>query len=55
MLHLPTEHLYDVIPVLNNTSKNLEDLLNIVDIYFPSLVIKIYSNDVQLNKAGKLS
>jgi hypothetical protein len=37
---------------LKDTSRNLEDLLNMNNNHFPSLVNELYSNDRQLNKAS---
>ena len=52
MLSLSTEHQDDIITAFNNTSRYLDDLLNIDNIHFSSLVNKIYPNELQLNKAN---
>jgi hypothetical protein len=52
MLSLSVEYLDDIITFFNNTSRYLDDLLNIDNNYFPSLVNKIYPHELQLNKAN---
>ena len=52
MLSLSTEHQDDIITAFNNTSRYLDDLLNIDNNHFPSLVNKIYPKELQLNKAN---
>ncbi len=52
MLSLSTEHQADIITAFNNTSRYLDDLLNIDNNHFSSLVNKIYPNELQLNKAN---
>lgn len=52
MLSLSTEHHDDIITAFNNTSRYLDDLLNIDNNHFPSLVNKIYPHELQLNKAN---
>ena len=47
--------LYDdkqavVIDALNTTSRYLEDICNINNIYFDNMVSQIYSSELQLNK-----
>ena len=52
MLSLSTEHHDDIITAFNNTSRYLDDLSNIDNNHFPSLVNKIYPDELQLNKAN---
>ena len=42
----------DVIEAFNSTSRYLDDLLNIVNPYFESMVNQIYPPELQLNKAN---
>ena len=49
MLSLSTEHHDDIITAFNNTSRYLDDLFNIDNNHFPSLV---YPRELQLNKAN---
>ena len=42
----------DVIDVFNTTSRYLDDILNINNVYFDNMVSKIYPSDFQLNKAN---
>jgi hypothetical protein len=52
MLSLSTEHQDNIITAFNNTSRYLDDLLNVDNNHFSSLVNKIYPNELQLNKAN---
>ena len=52
MLSLSTEHQDDIITAFNNTIRYLDNLLNIDNNHVPSLVNKIYPNELQLNKAN---
>ena len=49
---LTKEKQYDLIDAFNSTSRYLEDLLNIDNIHFEHMVHRIYSADLQLNKAN---
>ena len=42
----------DVIDALNNTSRYLDDILNINNVYFDNIVSQIYPPELQLNKAN---
>ena len=42
----------DFIKTYNSTSRYLDDLLNINNPYFEGMVIQIYPNGLQLNKAN---
>ena len=41
----------DVIDTFNTTSRYLDDILNINDVYFDNMVSQIYPSELQLNKA----
>ena len=49
---LTKEKRYDLIDTFNSTSRYLDDLINIDNIYFEHLVPRIYSAELQLNKAN---
>ena len=42
----------DIIEAFNSTSRHLDDLLNIDNIYFDQMVDRLYPTDLQLNKAN---
>ena len=42
----------DVIVALNTTSRYLDDILNINNVYFDNIVGQIYPSELQLNKAN---
>ena len=42
----------DVIDALNTTSRYLDDILNINNVYFDNMVSQIYPSELQLNKAN---
>ena len=42
----------DVIDSFNTTSRYLDDILNINNVYFDNMVSQIYPSEVQLNKAN---
>ena len=42
----------DVIDVFNTTSRYLDDVLNINNVYFYNMVSKIYPSELQLNKTN---
>ena len=52
MLSLSDEYQSEVIEAFNSTSRNLDDLLNIDNNFFESMVDHIYSSELQLNKAN---
>ena len=52
MKSLTKEKRYDLIDAFNSTSRYLDDLLNIDNIHFEHMVHRIYSTELQLNKAN---
>ena len=42
----------DVIDAFNTTSRYLDDILNINNVYFDSMVSQIYPSELQLNKTN---
>ena len=42
----------DVIDAFNTTSRYLDDILNINNVYFENMVSQIYPSELQLNKAN---
>ena len=52
MKSLPPENQADIIEASNSTSRYLDDLLNIDNIYFEQMVNRIYPAELQLNKAN---
>ena len=42
----------EVIDAFNNTSRYLDDILNINNVYFDNMVSQIYPSELQLNKAN---
>ena len=42
----------DVIDRFNTTSRYLDDILNINNVYFDNMVSQIYPSELQLNKAN---
>ena len=52
MLSLSEDNQSDVIEALNSTSRYLDDLLNIDNNFFDSMVNRIYSSELLLNKAN---
>ena len=55
MLSLSEDNLFDVIEAFNSTSRYLDDLLNIDNNFFDSMVNTIYPSELQLNKATEAS
>ena len=53
MLNLVPDTQSDVIKAFNNTSRYLDDILNIDNPFIASLVNTIYPKELQLNKANK--
>ena len=51
MLSLSEDNQSDVIEALNSTSRYLDDLLNIDNNFFHSMVKRIFPSELQLNKA----
>ena len=52
MKSLTEEKQYDMFYAFNSTSRYLDDLLNIDNIYFEQMVHRIYPTELQLNKAN---
>ena len=52
MLSLSDNNQADVAEVLNSTSRYLDDLLNIDNLYFAQMVSQIYPTELQLYKAN---
>ena len=52
MKSITKEKRYDLIDAFNSTSRYLDDLLNIDNIHFEHMVHRIYSAELQLNKAN---
>ena len=52
MKSLSPENQADIIEAFNSTSRYLDDLLNIDNIYFEQMVNRIYTAELQLNKAN---
>ena len=52
MMSLSPENQADIIEAFNSTSRYLDDLLNIDNIYFEQMVNRIYPAEIQLNKAN---
>ena len=50
MLPLSKDNRSDVIEAFNSTSRYLDDLLNIDNNFFDSMVNRIYPSELQLNK-----
>ena len=54
MLSLSDNNQADVVKAFNSTSRYLDGLLNIDNIYFEHTVSQIYSTELQLNTANSL-
>ena len=52
MMSLSDDTQADVIDALNTTSRYLDDILNIKNVYFDNMVSQIYPSELQLNKAN---
>ena len=52
MMSLSDDKQADIIDAFNTTSRYLDDILNIDDIYFDNIVSQIYPAELQLNKAN---
>ena len=52
MLSLSEDNQSDVIEAFNSTSRYLDDLLNIDNNFFESMVNRIYPSELQLNKTN---
>ena len=52
MMFLSDDKQADVIDAFNTTSRYLDDILNINNVYFDNMVSQIYPLELQLNKAN---
>ena len=52
MMSLSDDKEADVIDAFNTTSRYLDDILNINNLYFDNMVSEIYPSELQLNKAN---
>ena len=52
MMSLSDDKQADIIDAFNITSRYLDDISNIYNVYFDSLVSQIYPLELQLNKAN---
>ena len=52
MMSLSDDKQADVIDAFNTTSRYLDDILNINNVYFDKMVSQIYPSELQLNKAN---
>ena len=50
MMSLSDDTQADIIDAVNTTSRYLDDLLNINNVYFGTMVSQIYPSELQLNK-----
>ena len=50
MMSLPDDKQADVIDAFNTTSRYLDDISNIINVYFDNMVSQIYPLELQLNK-----
>ena len=52
MMSLSDDKQADVIDAFNTTSRYLDDIININNVYFDNMVSQIYPSEIQLNKAN---
>ena len=52
MMSLSDANQADVIDAFNTTSRYLDDILNINNVYFDYMLSQIYPSELQLNKAN---
>ena len=52
MMSLSDDKQADVIDAFNTTSRYLDDMLNINNVYFDNMVSQIYPSELQLNKVN---
>ena len=52
MMSLSDDKQADVIDAFNTTSRYLDDILSINNVYFDNMVSQIYPSQLQLNKAN---
>ena len=52
MMSLPDDKQSDIFDAFNTTSRYLDDILNIDNVYFDTMIRQIYPLELQLNKAN---
>ena len=52
MVSLSDDKLTDIIDALDTTSRYLDDILNINNVYFDNFVSQIYLTELQINKTS---
>ena len=52
MMSLSDDKQADVIDAFNNTSRHLDDILSMKNVYFDNMVSQIYPSELQRNKAN---
>ena len=52
MMSFSNDKQADIIDALNTTSRYLDDILNINNVFFDIMVSQIYPSELQLNKAN---
>ena len=52
MMSLSDDKQIDVIDAFNTTSRYLDDVLNIINVYFDNMASHVYPSELQLNKAN---
>ena len=52
MMFLPDDKQIDIIDTFYITSKYLEDIFNIDNVYFDTMISQIYPSELQLSKAN---
>ena len=52
MMSLSDDKQADIIDAFNTTSRYLDDILNIDNVYFDIMVSQVYSSELELNKAN---
>ena len=52
IMSLSDDKQADVIEAFNTTSRYLDDILNINNVYFDNMVSQLYPSELQLNKAN---
>ena len=52
MMSLPDDKQADIIDTFNTTSRYLDNILNIYNVHFGTMISQIYPSEIQLNKAN---
>ena len=52
MMSLSDDKLADIIDAFNTTSRYLDNILNINNVYYDNIVSQIYPSELQLNKVN---